>query len=230
MQMVVWLTGTRDGNASSVICLILLMKLITAVLHSKESTRKWSRTSNVNRVWGFLKLARNSLAWMKCWTHSSDNLTQWHHWNECLKILVEDTMISFDWDQKLSISSNISRLDGLSTSTLSGTKEQLLGWWGRCIVSLPWRRSDFWKNCPFHIWTRWKGWFLWLETQQSSHQMFDPKQSLHRCVPGDCWQPTHVVINVIDSCWRSSIRMLCRWLTYSSRNSFWVCLVSFESI
>ena len=241
MQMIIRLTGTWDGNASSVICPILLMKFIAAILHSKESTRKWSRTSNVNRVWGFF-----SLAWMKCWMHLSNDLTQWHYRNELLKILVEDTMISFDWDWKfvpdscvyvgsdwltrLSISSNISMSNGLSTSTLSGTEEQLLGWWGRCIVSLPWRRSDFWKNCPFHIWTWWKGWFLWLETQQSSHQMFDPKQLLHRCVPGDCWQPTHVVINVIDSCQRSSIRMLCHWLTYSSRNLFWVCLVLFEWI
>ena len=246
MQMVIQPTGTQDGNASSVIHPILLMKFIAAILHSKESTQKWSRTSNVNRVWGFLKLAGNSLAQMKCWMHLSDDLTQWHHRNEHLKIPVEDTMISFDWDWKFvpdscvyvgsdrltrsSISSNILKSDGLSTSTLSGTEEQLLGWWGRCIVSLPWRRLDFWKNCPFHIWTQWKGWFLWLETQQSSHQMFDPKQSLHQCVPGDCWQPTHVVINVIDSCWRSLIRMLCCWLTYSSRNSFWVCLVLFESI
>ena len=33
-------TGTLDGNASFVIRLILLMKLIAAVLHSRESIRK----------------------------------------------------------------------------------------------------------------------------------------------------------------------------------------------
>ena len=188
--MVVWLT---DGNASSVIHPILLMKFIAAILHSKESTWKWSRTSNVNRVWGFLKLARNSLAWMKCWSHSSDDLTQWHHQNEHLKIPVEDTTISSNWDQKFvpdscvyvgldwltrsSISSNISRLDGLLTSTLSGMEEQLSGWWGRCIVSLPWRRSDFWENCPFHIWIRWKGWFC--DWRHNNHHTKCLTQSNH---------------------------------------------------
>jgi hypothetical protein len=36
------------------------MKFIAAVLHSNASIRKWSKTSNVNAVFGFLKLAGKS--------------------------------------------------------------------------------------------------------------------------------------------------------------------------
>lgn len=53
-------TGTFDGNASLVTRWILVMKFIAAVLHSNASIRKWSKTSNVNAVFGFLKLAGKS--------------------------------------------------------------------------------------------------------------------------------------------------------------------------
>jgi len=59
------LTGTLDGNALFVIRPILLMKFIAAVLHSRESIQKWSRTSNVNAVLGFFKLAGKSLFSLK---------------------------------------------------------------------------------------------------------------------------------------------------------------------
>ena len=229
--MVVWLT---DGNASSVIHPILLMKFIAAILHSKESTWKWSRTSNVNRVWGFLKLARNSLAWMKCWSHSSDDLTQWHHRNEHLKIPVEDTTISSNWDQKFvpdscvyvgldwltrsSISSNISRLDGLSTSTLSGMEEQLSGWWGRCIVSLPGEDQISGKTAHSTSESDGKDGFVTGDTTIITPNVWPKAIITLMCA----WR--------IDLCWRSLIRILCLWLTYSSRNLFWVCLVLFKSI
>ena len=56
------LTGTCDGNASSVILEILLIKFITTVLDSSASSGKLLRTSNINAILGFLKLAGKSFA------------------------------------------------------------------------------------------------------------------------------------------------------------------------
>ena len=58
--------GTSSGNASLLIWAILLIKFIAAVLHSRASRRKWSRTSNVNAIAGHWKLAGKSLAWRSC--------------------------------------------------------------------------------------------------------------------------------------------------------------------
>ena len=90
------LTGTLDGNALFVIRLILLMKFIAAVLHSRESIRKWSRTSNVNAVLGFFQLAGKSLARRRSWAYWRGDLAPWHHRIECVKIPVDDTMIRVD--------------------------------------------------------------------------------------------------------------------------------------
>jgi len=70
------LTGTRDGNASSVILAILFIKFIAAVLDSSASSRKLSRTSNVNAVLGFLKIAGKSFARRRSWTYWSADLAQ----------------------------------------------------------------------------------------------------------------------------------------------------------
>ena len=69
-------TGTRAGNTSSVMWQTLLVKFITAVFHSRASTRKWSRTSKVIAIFGFLKLARKSLAQRRSWTYWSSDLAQ----------------------------------------------------------------------------------------------------------------------------------------------------------
>ena len=94
------LTGTRDGNASSVILEILFIKFIADVLQSSASSRKWSRTSKVNAVLGFLKLAGKSFARRRSSTYWSADLAQWHHRIDRLKIPVDDTMISLDRDPK----------------------------------------------------------------------------------------------------------------------------------
>ena len=202
---------------------------MAAVLHSRASTRKWSSTSNVNTVCGFLKLAGKSLARMRFRANWSDDLMQWHQRTDRLNIPLDDTTTSFDldwkcvpescayvsaeWSADSSLNADILMFDGLFLRWVWGKVGHSSGWCGICIASCLWRRSDFWKKDPFHISTRWNGWFAWLETQHGLHQIIEPKQSQQRYVPGDWWHPTHVTIDAIDSCRRSSIRMVCRWLT-----------------
>ena len=88
-------TGTLSGNASLVNREILLMKFIAAVLHSRASMRKWSRTSNVNAVDGCSKLAGKSLDQIS-WIYGSREFAQWHHWMERLNIPVDVTTIRLD--------------------------------------------------------------------------------------------------------------------------------------
>ena len=107
-------TGTRDGNASSVILRILLIKFIATVLHSSASSRKWSRTSNVNAVLGFLKLAGKSFARSRSWTYWSDDLAQWHHQIQRLKTPVDDTIMSFDWCPRCAVDPEVSECWWLS--------------------------------------------------------------------------------------------------------------------
>ena len=99
IQWIGMLTGTWDRNASLVMRWILLMKFIADVLHSSASIWKWSRTSKVNTVWGFLKLAGKSLTRSRSWTYWSNDLAQWHHRTERLKIPVDDTTIRLDCDR-----------------------------------------------------------------------------------------------------------------------------------
>ena len=214
------------------------MKFIGAVLHSSASTQKWSRTSNVNAVFGFLKLAGKSFARRRSWTYWSGDLAQWHHRTERVKIPVDETMVRLDRDPKFVIDSEGSEgwyLSGRSSpssdrsssniiwvSVLGGMEPQSSRWWKRSKRSLCARRSDGSKNRPFHIWTRWNGRCAWAETQQVSHQKFEPKQSWHRYVPEVCWQFEHDALEGRDSCWRISMRMLCLRLRYSLRNSFCV--------
>ena len=95
-QSIRMLTRTLDGNASFVIHLILLMKFIAAVLHSRESIWKWSRTSNVNAVCGLMKLAGNSLARRRSCVYWRVDLAQLHHQIDLVNIPVDDTIVIFD--------------------------------------------------------------------------------------------------------------------------------------
>ena len=224
------LTGTLDGNASFVIHWILLIKFMVDILHSRASSWKWFRTSNVNMVLGFLKLARKSFAW-RSWMYWSNNFMQWYHLTEHLKILTDDTMIRLDCDWQLVLqsvgscgsNSSGSFLPASGISAGSGIEEQSSKWWLRSKGSLQVRRSDSSKNHPFHIWTQWNGMLLWLITQQELHQRLLPKQSLHWCVPDNLWQFVHSALDGKYLCWRSAIKMLWHWIKYSSRKSFWVC-------
>ena len=108
------LTGTWDRNASLVMRWILLMKFIADVLHSSASIRKWSRTSKVNTVWGFLKLAGKSLTQSRSWTYWSDDLVQWHHRMERLKIPVDDTTIRLDRDQNCVLQPSVGWVSNVS--------------------------------------------------------------------------------------------------------------------
>ena len=213
------------------------MKFIVAVLHSSVSMRKWSRTSNVNAVFGFWKLAGKSFARRRSWTYWSDDLAQWHHRIERWKIPVDEMMINFDRNpcgipdgpeggsvtSSPSPSSEIWRPCIIGISTLNGRVGQSPRSWQRSNVSSCVRSSDCSKKCPFHISIRWNGSFVWAETQQALHHKLDPKQSWQRCVPEDCWQFEHNNRDGIDSCRSSSMRMPCLRVRYSSRNSFWVC-------
>ena len=96
IQWIGMLTGTWDGNASLVMHWILLLKFIADVLHSSALIQKWSRTSKVDTVWGFLKQAGKSLTQSRSWTYWSNDLVQWHHQTERLKIPVDDTTIRLD--------------------------------------------------------------------------------------------------------------------------------------
>ena len=98
IQSVGQLTSTLDGNASLVRRRNLLINVIADVLHSNASMQKWSNTSNVNAVFGFIKLAGKSFARRRSWTYWSKLLAHWHHLIVRVKIPVDATIVRTDLD------------------------------------------------------------------------------------------------------------------------------------
>ena len=221
------------GNASLLIRTSLLMKFIAAVLHSRASMRKWSRTSKVNAVDGRLKLAGKSFE-CRSWMYGCAVLAHLHHITQHFKIPVDDTMIRLDfigirspdpWYSNISslssLSSDKSRLTSAYTSSMCGLPGVHSCVWYRTSITSPSSlRSAHSKYCLLNLLIWWKGELEWAETQQMLHRRCGPKQSIHWYVPRVELHTVQVRSDSGDSCHMSSMSNWFLFWRYSRRNLF----------
>lgn len=188
--------STSDQCERCIMWQIFSKKLDAEVLHSSTSIRKWSKTSKVKAVCGWVVLAGNNLAFSNCKCYWQSTPGQLHQTMLCKNTPVECTMVNLvdivgPWTVFIGGKSASLSIRIFSHACMSSENGHGCPPWPICQIKPNSSSNVSLKHFPVHSWTLWKGKNWWALTMQEQQNVWFPLQVKQRNFPSPIWQDWH---------------------------------------